>query len=248
MRVRQDFAQIYGIYLHYVAPEDVHVYSIDECFIDCTAYLHAYRKEAEKQGTNPAHLMAITMIREVLRTTGITATVGIGTNLYLAKVAMDIVAREALLIRIGVRIAELNEDSYKFLLWEHKTTDRLLADRPGKARRLLKACMFTMGDIATAFTMGRGVVFTSSSALTVRSCMIMMGYRAGTMQDIKSYRFEGHSFSNGQVLRDRSNIRKHVVFREMIEVLCTDMFPASCDKRCSWWVSYDYKSLEPARL
>ena len=113
-------AQIYGIYLHYVAPEDVHVYSIDECFIDCTAYLHAYREEAERQGTNPAHLMAITMIREVLKTTGITATVGIGTNLYLAKVAMDIVAKKQPADKDGVRIAELNEDSYKFLLWEHK--------------------------------------------------------------------------------------------------------------------------------
>ena len=81
-------AQIYGIYLRYVAPEDIHVYSIDECFIDCTCYLHAYRKEANKLNTNPAYVMAMTMIRDVLRTTGITATVGIGTNLYLAKVAM----------------------------------------------------------------------------------------------------------------------------------------------------------------
>ena len=141
-------AQIYGIYLHYVAPEDVHVYSIDECFIDCTAYLHAYREEAERQGTNPAHLMAITMIREVLKITGITATVGIGTNLYLAKVAMDIVAKKQPADKDGVRIAELNEDSYKFLLWEHKPLTDFWQIGPGKARRLQKACMFTMGDIA----------------------------------------------------------------------------------------------------
>ena len=100
-------AQIYGIYLHYVAPEDIHVYSIDECFIDCTCYLHAYRKEADKLNTNPAHVMAMAMIRSVLRTTGITATVGIGTNLYLAKVAMDIVAKKQPADKDGVRIAEL---------------------------------------------------------------------------------------------------------------------------------------------
>lgn len=103
-------AQIYGIYLRYVAPEDIHVYSIDECFIDCTCYLHAYRKEANKLNTNPAHVMAITMIRDVLRTTGITATAGIGTNLYLAKVAMDIVAKKQPADKDGVRIAELNEE------------------------------------------------------------------------------------------------------------------------------------------
>ena len=85
-------AQIYGIYLRYVAPEDVHVYSIDECFIDCTAYLHFYQEETDRTGAHPARVMAMTMIRDVLRTTGITATVGIGTNMYLAKVAMDIVA------------------------------------------------------------------------------------------------------------------------------------------------------------
>ena len=113
-------AQIYGIYLRYVAPDDIHVYSIDECFIDCTGYLHAYRKDAEKAGTNPARLMAITLIRDVLKTTGITATVGIGTNLYLAKVAMDIVAKKAKPDKDGVRIAELDEMKYREMLWTHR--------------------------------------------------------------------------------------------------------------------------------
>ena len=113
-------AQIYGIYLRYVAPEDVHVYSIDEAFIDVSGYLHFYREEAERFRMNPAHLMAITMIRDVLKETGITATVGIGTNLYLAKVAMDIVAKKRPADKDGVRIAELNEDSYKYLLWDHR--------------------------------------------------------------------------------------------------------------------------------
>ena len=96
-------AQIYGIYLRYVAPEDIHVYSIDECFIDCTCYLHAYRKEAEKLNTNPAHVMAMTMIRDVLRTTGITATVGIGTNRLLYR-------------RLGVCANDVKEDSGVFQL------------------------------------------------------------------------------------------------------------------------------------
>ncbi len=103
-------AQIYGIYLRYVAPEDIHVYSIDECFIDCSGYLHAYQREAETTCSNAARVMAMTMIRDVLKNTGITATVGIGTNLYLAKVAMDIVAKKRPADKDGVRIAELNED------------------------------------------------------------------------------------------------------------------------------------------
>ena len=113
-------ARIYGIYLKYVSREDVHVYSIDECFIDCTPYLHFYKTEADTSGCSPAHVMAMTMIRDVLRSTGITATVGIGTNLYLAKVAMDIVAKKAPADKDGVRIAALTEDSYRLLLWDHK--------------------------------------------------------------------------------------------------------------------------------
>ena len=98
-------AEICEIYLRYVSPEDIHIYSVDECFIDCTPYLQRYEKEAQAQGVDPAHVMAMTMIREVLKTTGITATVGIGTNLYLAKVAMDIVAKKRPADCDGVRIA-----------------------------------------------------------------------------------------------------------------------------------------------
>ncbi len=108
------------LYLHYVAPEDIHVYSVDEAFIDCTCYLAQYEEQARLQGVSPAHVMARTMIREVLATTGITATVGIGTNLYLAKVAMDIVAKKAPADEDGVRIAELDELSYRRLLWDHR--------------------------------------------------------------------------------------------------------------------------------
>ena len=112
-------ALIFSIYLHYVAPEDIHVYSIDEAFIDCTRYLYRFEKEAERQHVSPAHVMAKTMIREVLERTGITATVGIGTNLYLAKVAMDIVAKKSPADKDGVRIAELDERAYCEQLWKH---------------------------------------------------------------------------------------------------------------------------------
>ena len=128
-------ATIYSVYLRYVAPEDIHVYSIDECFIDCTPYLHLYEDKANELNKHPAHVMAMTMIRDVLSTTGITATVGIGTNLYLSKIAMDIVAKKAKADKDGVRIAELNEDLYKLLLWDHKPLTDFWQIGPGKARR-----------------------------------------------------------------------------------------------------------------
>lgn len=119
--------QIYGIYLKYIAPEDIVVYSIDEVFIDATAYLTHYKMSA--------HDLAMTMIREVLYTTGITATAGIGTNLYLAKLAMDITAKHAAPDKDGVRIAELDEESFRYLLWDHKPlTDFCLTRRSTRSR------------------------------------------------------------------------------------------------------------------
>ena len=239
-------AQIYGIYLHYVAPDDIHVYSIDECFIDCTPYLHAYRREAEEAGSNPARVMAMTMIREVLKTTGITATVGIGTNLYLAKVAMDIVAKKAKPDADGVRIAELNEDSYKFLLWDHKPLTDFWQIGHGKAHRLEKAYMFTMGDVAARTQWDEEFFYKTFGIDGEILIDHAWGIEPVTMKDIKSYRTEAHSLSNGQVLpRPYQYKEARLVFQEMIEVLCTDMFSKNLvTQGCSWWVSYDYKSLE----
>ena len=141
-------ALIYSILLRHAAPEDVHVYSIDESFLDATPYLQPYLRPAKDAGVHPAHLFAMTIIRDILSTTGITATVGIGTNLYLAKVAMDIVAKKSPPDRDGVRIAELNEDSYKYLLWDHRPLTAFWMIGPGKARRLEQAGLYTMGDIA----------------------------------------------------------------------------------------------------
>ncbi len=239
-------AQIYGIYLRYAAAEDIHVYSIDECFVDCTPYLHLYQKQAEQTGTHPAHVMAMTMIRDVLRTTGITATVGIGTNLYLAKVAMDIVAKKSPADRDGVRIAELNEDSYKFLLWEHRPLTDFWQIGPGKARRLYKSCMFTMGDIAQRTQWDEEYFYKTFGIDGEILIDHAWGIEPVTMQDIKNYRSTGHSLSNGQVLpRPYPYPEARLVFREMIEVLCSDLFAKNLVTRsCSWWVSYDHKSLE----
>ena len=239
-------AQIYGIYLRYVAPEDIHVYSIDECFIDCTGYLHMYRKESDDMGTNPARVMAMTMIRDVLRTTGITATVGIGTNLYLAKVAIDIVAKKSPPDADGVRIAELNEDSYKFLLWDHKPLTDFWQIGHGKARRLERTCMFTMGDIAARTQWDEEFFYKTFGIDGEILIDHAWGIEPVTMADIKAYKSDGHSLSNGQVLpRPYKYQEARLVFREMAEVLCTDMFSKNLvTRRCTWWVSYDYKSLE----
>ncbi len=239
-------AQIYSIYLRYAAPEDIHVYSIDESFIDCTPYLHFYRDRAAKMGVHPARLMAMTMIRDVLAATGVTATCGIGTNLYLAKVAMDIVAKKAPADQDGVRIAELNEDSYKYLLWGHRPLTDFWQIGPGKARRLYSAFMFTMGDVAAKTQWDEEYFYKTFGVDGEILIDHAWGIEPVTMRDIKAYKSEGRSISNGQVLpRPYRYEEARLVFREMIEVLGIDMFRKNLvSKVCSWWVSYDHKSLE----
>ena len=239
-------AQIYSIFLRYAAPEDIHVYSIDESFIDCTPYLHAYREEAERQNVHPAHLMAMTMIRDVLSVTGITATCGIGTNLYLAKVAMDIVAKKKPPDKDGVRIAELNEDSYKFLLWDHQPLTDFWQIGPGKARRLNKAYLFTLGDVAAKTQYDEEWFYKTFGIDGEILIDHAWGIEPVTMKDIKSYRTSNNSLSNGQVLpRPYKYGEARLVLIEMIEVLCADMFAKGVvSPAFSWWVSYDYKSLE----
>ena len=239
-------ALIYSVYLRYVSEVDIHVYSIDECFLDVTGYLHLYQKEATAAGTNPARIMAMTMIKDVLRTTGITATVGIGTNLYLAKVAMDIVAKKAPADKDGVRIAELNEDSYKYLLWDHKPLTDFWQIGPGKQRRLEKAFLHTMGEIAQMSQWNEEFFFKTFGIDGEILIDHAWGIEPVTMEDIKAYKTEKHSVSNGQVLpRPYEYAEARVVFSEMVEVLCTELFAKRLiAKTCTWWVSYDYKSLE----
>ena len=143
--------QIYEIYLRYIAPEDIHVYSIDEVFIDVTSYLKTYKCTA--------HELAMKLIREVLRETGITATAGIGTNLYLAKIAMDIVAKKMPADKDGVRIAELDEMSYRKELWSHRPLTDFWRVGRGISKKLEAEGLFTMGDIARFSEYGEDRLF-----------------------------------------------------------------------------------------
>ena len=218
-------SKIYDVYQKYVSPEDILVYSIDECFIDCSRYLEAYAKEAEESGLEPAHVMAVTIIRDVLRTTRITATVGIGTNLYLAKVAMDIVAKKAPADPDGVRIAELNEDSYRYLLWDHKPLTDFWQIGIGKSRRLMKAGMETMADIAQRSLFDEEYFYREFGIDAEILIDHAWGIEPVTMAEIKNYHSDSHSLSNGQVLpRPYSYEEARVVFMEMIDHSCADLF------------------------
>ena len=239
-------ALIFSIYLHYVAPEDIHVYSIDEAFIDCTRYLKHYERLAAAQKRSPAQVMARTMIAEVLEKTGITATVGIGTNLYLAKVAMDIVAKKAPADADGVRLAELDEHSYRALLWDHRPLTDFWGLGPGKTRRLMDAHLFTMGDIALCSLRNEDYFYRSFGIDGEILVDHAWGIEPVTMENIKSYQSNANSLSTGQVLpRPYHYDEANVVFREMLELLCAELFTKNLTTPAlSWWVSYDYKSLE----
>jgi len=190
--------------------------------------------------------MAMTIIRDVLRTTGITATVGIGTNLYLAKVAMDIVAKKAAPDQDGVRIAELNESSYCFLLWDHRPLTDFWQIGPGKASHLYRMHLYTMGDIAARSQWDEAVFYREFGIDGEILIDHAWGIEPVTMADIKKYRSSDHSISNGQVLpRPYEYEEARVAFAEMIELLCAQMFKKNMVCRgVTWWVSYDYKSLD----
>ena len=239
-------AQIYSIILRYASPDDVHVYSIDESFIDATPYLQFYEAEADRQGVHPAHVMAMTIIWDVLKTTGITATVGIGTNLYLAKVAMDIVAKKAQPDKDGVRIAELNEESYCYLLWDHRPLTDFWMLGPGKARRLERANIRTLGEAAERSQWDEEWFYKTFGIDGEIFLSHVWGKDPVTIHDIKNYHSDSHSLSNGQVLPSPYKYKEaRNVLSEMIDGLCQDMFAKSLvAPKFTWWVSYDYKSLE----
>ena len=184
--------QIYGIYLKYIAPEDIVVYSIDEVFIDATAYLDHYKMSA--------HDLAMTMIREVLYTTGITATAGIGTNLYLAKLAMDITAKHAAPDKDGVRIAELDEESFRYQLWDHKPLTDFWQTGPGTVRRLEKHGIHTMGELARASIQYQEMLYEEFGIDAEILIDHAWGLEPCGMKEINAYRPETNSISEGQVL------------------------------------------------
>ena len=184
--------QIYGIYLKYIAPEDIAVYSIDEVFIDATSYLSHYNMTA--------HDLVMTMIREVLYTTGITATAGIGTNLYLAKLAMDITAKHAAPDKDGVRIAELDEESFRYLLWDHKPLTDFWMTGPDTVKRLEKHGIHTMGELARYSLHYQDTLYKEFGVDAELLIDHAWGLEPCTMKDIKAYKPETKSISEGQVL------------------------------------------------
>ena len=179
--------QIYGIYLKYIAPEDIVVYSID-----ATSYLSHYNMTA--------HDLAMTMIREVLYTTGITATAGIGTNLYLAKLAMDITAKHAAPDKDEVRIAELDEESFRYLLWDHKPFTDFWMTGPGTVKRLEKHGIHTMGELARYSLHYQDTLYKEFGVDAELLIDHAWGLEPCTMKDIKAYKPETKSISEGQVL------------------------------------------------
>ena len=239
-------ARIYSIYQRFAAPEDIHVYSIDECFIDCTQYLHFYQEAAKRNGQSPAHVMALSMIRAVLKETGITATAGIGSNLYLAKVAMDIVAKKAVPDKDGVRIAELDEHSYRCLLWNHRPLTDFWQIGRGRARRLESNYLFTMGDIAERSQWDEEWFYRTFGIDAEILIDHAWGIEPVRMSDIKHYKSDHNSVSSGQVLPRPYRFEEAcIVFTEMSDALCHDLYQKHLvSSTFKWWTGYDYKSLE----
>lgn len=229
--------RIFDIYMRFVAPEDIHVYSVDEVFIDVTAYLDMYGMTA--------HELAMTMIRAVLDETGITATVGIGTNLYLAKVAMDIVAKKMPPDADGVRIAELDEMSYRNKLWDHQPLTDFWQVGRGVAKRLAKWNIHTMGDIALMSHINDGVLYKELGVNAELLIDHAWGWEPVTIDLIKIYRPETHSISTGQVLTEPYTISKaRIVALEMTDAASLELLDKGlCTDQITLTVGYDVESL-----
>ena len=208
--------RIYEIYLKYVAPEDIHVYSIDEVFIDATPYLKTY-------GLTPREF-ARKLIYEVLETTGITATAGIGTNLYLCKVAMDIVAKRTEPDEYGVRLAELDEMSYRRTLWSHRPMTDFWRVGRGYAKKLEQHGIFTMGDIARCSVNNEKLFYKLFGVNAELLIDHAWGWEPTTIADIKAYRPSTNSLGSGQVLHCPYTWDKaRIIVREMTDLLVLDL-------------------------
>lgn len=234
--------KIYQIYLKYIAPEDIFVYSIDEVFIDVTAYLQMYGMSARQ--------LAMTIIRDILGTTGITATAGIGTNLYLCKIAMDIVAKHIPADENGVRIAELDEKEYRRQLWTHEPITDFWRVGVGTAKRLEIYGIRTMGDIAQCSVRERGYrstellyqLFGKNAELLIDHAW---GYEPCTIADVKAYKPATNSISAGQVLQEPYDWEKaRLVTREMADGLVLDLVGKGLvTKQIVLTIGYDTESL-----
>ena len=228
---------IYKIYLHYFSPEDIHVYSIDEVFIDATSYLKFYNIDA--------HTLTLKVIKDVLSQTGITATAGIAPNLYLCKIAMDIVAKHIPADKDGARIAELDEISYRQKLWAHKPITDFWRVGNGIAGRLSKVGLYTMGDIALQSVKNEQVLY---DILGIDAEILIdhaWGYEPVTMKHIKNYKSSQKGISCGQVLSKPYEYEKaRIVVREMAELMALDLFNKKLlSSSVFLWICYDKDSL-----
>ena len=209
-------AKIYEIYLKYISKEDIHVYSIDEVFMDVTHYLALYKMDAKA--------LASRMIQEVFSATGITATAGIGTNLYLAKISMDIVAKHAAPDKNGVRIAALDEASYRALLWDHRPLTDFWRIGSGISKKLARYGLYTMGDIARASLESEEWLFKLFGIDAELLIDHAWGLESCTMPDIKRFRPRSSSISSGQVLyRDYTTAEARLIVQEMTDLLVLDL-------------------------
>lgn len=209
-------ARIFDIYQKYVAPEDIHVYSCDEVFMDVTSYLSVYKQTP--------HQLAMTIIRDVLHQTGITATAGIGTNMYLAKVAMDIVAKHIPADADGVRIAELDERSYREKLWDHKPLTSFWRIGRGIAEKLERYGIDTMGKLARLSTYNEELLYHLFGVNAELIIDHAWGWEPCTIDYVKKYRPETNSLSSGQVLTEPYTFKKaRVVIAEMADAAALDL-------------------------
>ena len=240
--------QIYDVYLRYIAPEDIYAYSVDEVFIDASGYLKTY-------GLN-AHDFARLLVREVFKETGITATAGIGPNLYLCKIAMDIGAKHTEADADGVRIAELDEYSYRRLLWDHRPITDFWRVGRGYAKKLAKKSIFTMGDIARC-SLGTSSDYYNEDLLYkmfgVNAELLIdhaWGYEPCNLAEVKSYRPQRKSLVSGQVLQNAYTYEKtRIVVREMMELLALDLVDKGLlTNQIVLMVGYDVENLsDPER-
>ena len=214
--------RIYDIYLKYIAPEDIHIYSVDEVFMDVTSYLNVYHMTARE--------LAMMMIRDVLKTTGITATAGIGTNLYLCKIAMDIVAKHIEPDEDGVRIAELDEMAYRRKLWSHKPITDFWRVGQGYAKKLAEYGLYTMGDVARCSVGKTNELYNEDllyKLFGINAELLIdhaWGYEPCTMDQIKAYKPETNSICTGQVLHCPYDFDKtRLVVKEMTDLMSLDL-------------------------
>ncbi len=228
-------ARIYSIYLRYISKEDIHVYSIDECFMDVTNYLSLYHM-TEKE-------MAVELMDAVMKETGITATAGIGTNLYLAKVAMDIVAKH-----VEDHIGILNEISYRQKLWDHRPLSDFWRIGSRTEKKLAGYGIHTMGDIAYTSVTSEDWLYKMFGIDAELLIDHAWGLESCDIHDIKNYHTEEHSLSNGQVLmRNYSFEEAAVVVREMTDVLVLDLVSKGLiTGSVTLWIAYDHRYERPS--